>query len=80
MWGPAVLPVALACNVSRRIQLGARAALMLVNLITWLMEPNGRVGPHLSLTGPSLPGQGYGQENKNRIKTYTLKLSAESEE
>lgn len=51
-----------------------------MNLIAWLMEPNGREGPHLSPTGPSLPGQGHGQENKNKIKTYAQKLCTESRE
>ena len=45
-----------------------------MNLIARLMEPNGREGPHLSPAGPSLPGQGHGQENKSKMKTCAQKL------
>lgn len=49
-----------------------------MNLIARLMEPNGREGPHLSPTGPSLPGQGHSQENK--IEIYAQDLRTESRE
>lgn len=49
-----------------------------MNLIAWLMEPNGREGPHPSLTGPSLPSQGHGPENKSKMKTYDQELCTRS--